>query len=574
MRGAMTSARNVAEFMVTQGDCSPQASWTKYCTHKTESIILPDKDSVCSWKLGRPVEESPHRHVTKAPKPKVYPDILHHVGETPMVRINRINKEYGLECELLAKCEFFNPGGSIKDRIGLRMVEEAERDGILKPSSVIIEPTSGNTGIGLAMAAAIRGYRCIIVLPEKMSREKVDVLRALGAEIVRTPTSARYDSPESHISVAFSLCREIPGAVILDQYRNPGNPLAHYDTTAEEILDQCGGHLDMVVMGAGTGGTATGVARKLKERLPNVQIVGVDPHGSELAIDAEPNDPSVTMYEVEGIGYDFVPTVLDRSLIDTWYKCNDKDSFLMARKLIRQEGLLCGGSSGSAMSVAVVAAKSLKAGQKCVVVLPDGVRNYMTKFLSDGWMAERGFISLYSEMSTKHWWWNQTVRSLRLRIPLTVTPSVTCQDSVELMSAEGIDQVPVVEESGAVLGMVSLGNLMSKILARRIDATTPVAKAAYDQFRKVTLDTTLGMLSTMLEHGHFALVVAEQVQDSQQTSASAPLSPHLWLPRPMATGVSKTKEVVIGIVTNIDLLRFITKGSKPKTDNGINGGDK
>ncbi|XP_065288614.1 cystathionine beta-synthase isoform X2 [Dermacentor albipictus] len=562
-----------------KGECSPQISWTKYCTHETENIVFPDKDSVCAWQLGKSVAESPHQHITRTPKPKVYPDILHHVGETPMVRINRINKEYGLECELLAKCEFFNPGGSIKDRIGLRMVEEAERDGILKPGSVIIEPTSGNTGIGLAMAAAIRGYRCIIVLPEKMSREKVDVLRALGAEIVRTPTSARYDSPESHISVAFSLCREIPGAVILDQYRNPGNPLAHYDTTAEEILDQCGGHVDMVVMGAGTGGTATGVARKLKERLPNVQVVAVDPHGSELAVDAEPNDPSVTMYEVEGIGYDFVPTVLDRSLIDKWYKCNDKDSFLMARKLIRHEGLLCGGSSGSAMSVAVVAAKSLKAGQKCVVILPDGVRNYMTKFLSDGWMAERGFISLYSEMSTKHWWWNQTVRSLRLRIPLTVTPGVSCQDAVELMSAEGIDQVPVVEESGAVLGMVSLGNLMSKILARRIDATTPVAKAAYDQFRKVTLDTTLGVLSTMLEHGHFALVVAEQVQESQRTSDSARLSSQRrftppWLPRPMATGASTTKEVVIGIVTNIDLLRFITKGSKPKPDNSINGDNR
>lgn len=200
------------------GDCSPtQAPWTKYCTHDTESIILPDKESVCTWALGKSVQESPHRHITRTPKPKIYPDILHHVGETPMVRINRINKEYGLECELLAKCEFFNPGGSIKDRIGLRMIEEAERDGVLKPGSVIIEPTSGNTGIGLAMAAAIRGYRCIIVLPEKMSREKVDVLRALGAEIVRTPTSARYDSAESHISVAFRLCREIPGAIILDQ---------------------------------------------------------------------------------------------------------------------------------------------------------------------------------------------------------------------------------------------------------------------------------------------------------------------------------------------------------------------
>lgn len=248
--------------------------WSKYCSNETEALILPDKGSACTWALGKPSSESPHRQCPRTPKPKIYPDILSHVGGTPMVRINKITEEYGVECQMLAKCEFFNPGGSIKDRIGLRMVDEAERDGILKPGSVIIEPTSGNTGIGLAMAAAVRGYRCVIVLPEKMSREKVDVLRGLGAEIVRTPTSARYDSPESHISVAFRLCKEIPNAVILDQYRNPGNPLAHYDTTAEEILEQCGGDVSMVVMGAGTGGTITGVARKLKEKLPHCKVRG------------------------------------------------------------------------------------------------------------------------------------------------------------------------------------------------------------------------------------------------------------------------------------------------------------
>ncbi|KAG0410234.1 hypothetical protein HPB47_012676, partial [Ixodes persulcatus] len=518
-----------------------------YCTHETQAAIMPDKRSACTWALGKSATDSPHRHSTRGPKAKIFPDILAHVGDTPMVRINKINKEYGLECELLAKCEFFNPGGSIKDRIGLRMVQEAERDGILRSGSVIIEPTSGNTGIGLAMAAAIRGYRCVIVLPEKMSREKVDVLRALGAEIVRTPTSARYDSPESHLSVAFRLCKEIPGAVILDQYRNPGNPLAHYDTTAEEILEQCGGNVSMVVMGAGTGGTITGVARKIKEKLPDCKIIGVDPQGSILAVGAdEPDDPRVTMYDVEGIGYDFIPTVLERELVDKWYKSNDSSSFLMARKLISAEGLLCGGSSGAAMSVAVHAAKSLKPGQKCVVVLPDGVRNYMTKFLSDTWMVERGFMDLSSEMSSKHWWWNQTVRSLKLCIPLTLLPSVTCQEAIELMSAESIDQVPVVDASGMVLGMVSLGNLMSKILARLIDAGTPVSKAAYDQFKKVTLDTTLGKLSTILEHGHFALVVAEQMQ--------------------VAGTASIRKEVVIGIVTNIDLLRYITKREKQRGD--------
>jgi cystathionine beta-synthase len=251
---------------------------------------------------------------------------------------------------------------------------------------VLIEPTSGNTGIGIAMAGAVRGYRVIITLPEKMSREKQVVLAALGAEIVRTPTEAAWDSPESHIGVAKRLQEEIPRAHILDQYTNPSNPRVHYEETANEILDDLDGEVDMVVIGAGTGGTVTGVGRRIKEVRPEAIIVGADPVGSILAGEEE-----IRTYEVEGIGYDFIPDVLDRDVVDRWVKTEDGPAFRLARRLIREEGLLVGGSSGSAIYAALECAGDLPAGKNCVVVLPDGVRNYMTKFVDDRWMAEKGF---------------------------------------------------------------------------------------------------------------------------------------------------------------------------------------
>ena len=315
----------------------------------------------------------------------LYENILQWVGNTPLVQLRNIGRD--LACNLYGKCEFLNPGGSVKDRIAARMVEEAEKAGRIRPGDTLIEPTSGNTGIGLAIAGAAKGYKVIITMPEKMSREKQVVLERLGADIVRTPTEAPWDAPGSHIGVAKRLVKETPRAHILDQYTNPDNPLAHYCGTGQEIIDDLDGRVDMVVMGAGTGGTITGVAKRLKEHNPNCIIVGADPVGSILADD---ND-EVGTYKVEGIGYDFIPDVLDRSLIDIWVKTEDKPAFQLARRLIAEEGLLCGGSSGSALFAALDQTPQLPAGANCVVVLPDSVRNYLSKFLDDEWMREQGF---------------------------------------------------------------------------------------------------------------------------------------------------------------------------------------
>ena len=311
-------------------------------------------------------------------------NILEAIGKTPIVKLNKIGSE--IECNLFAKCEFFNPGGSVKDRIGYNMVLEAEKDGRIKPGDVLIEPTSGNTGIGLALAAAVKGYKMIITMPEKMSQEKEVVLKALGAEIVRTPTEAAWNDPESHIEIAKKMKKEIPNAHILDQYANPSNPEAHYEFTAQEIIDDFPNGLDMIVAGVGTGGTITGIAKKLKEKYPNIIVIGVDPFGSILG-----GGNKVYPYKVEGIGYDFFPDVLNNKLIDKYIKVNDEDSFKTSRLLIKKEGLLCGGSCGTATFAALQAAKKLNENQNCLVILPDSIRNYMSKFVNDNWMKKNNF---------------------------------------------------------------------------------------------------------------------------------------------------------------------------------------
>ncbi|MET0341777.1 MAG: cystathionine beta-synthase [Polyangiales bacterium] len=429
---------------------------------------------------------------------KIHDSILSAVGNTPLVRLGRIGRD--LPCELLGKCEFMNPGGSVKDRIGVRMLLDAEREGRIKPGDTLIEPTSGNTGIGLALAAAVRGYRVIITMPEKMSQEKQVVLEALGAEIIRTPTEAAWDAPDSHIGVARRLKEVIPGSHILDQYANPSNPLAHEEGTAAEILAQCDGKLDALVMTAGTGGTITGVARAIKRALPNAKIIGVDPEGS---IRAGPGE--IRSYKVEGIGYDFSPDVLDRDRVDRWVKSNDRDSFRVARRLIRQEGLLVGGSSGAAAWAALAVAKDMQPGQRVVVILPDSIRNYLSKFVSDAWMRQHGFLQADWEIGTM----GDVMRNLGPRKLITLPIDAHVREATELFKEHGISQIPVLD-GGRLVGILTELDAMQQLVSGRATPATTVAEAMVRRVATVEINAPAGELLTIFERGEVALVIDDE----------------------------------------------------------------
>ncbi|EHK96931.1 putative Cystathionine beta-synthase [Glarea lozoyensis 74030] len=401
------------------------------------------------------------------------------IGNTPLVRLNKIPQSLGIEAEVYAKVELFNAGGSVKDRIALRMIEEAEKSGRIKPGDTLIEPTSGNTGIGLALVGAIKGYKTIITLPEKMSPEKVAVLRALGATIIRTPTQAAWDSPESHIGVARRLQKEIPNSHILDQYANENNPNAHEFGTAEEIWQQTNGQIKAIVAGAGTGGTITGLSKGLKKHNPDIKVIAADPFGSILALPESLNQEHANeSYKVEGIGYDFIPEVLNQKAVDLWYKTDDVESFMYARRLIAEEGLLVGGSSGSAMAAMVRAVKDLglKKGDIVVVILPDSIRSYLSKFADDDWLALESTPSKKKDPYS-----GATLRALRLKPVTTVLADSACSEAIETMREKGFDQLPVLAPTGGKLvGLVTLGNLLSWISRGRATGKSPVSDVMFD----------------------------------------------------------------------------------------------
>lgn len=456
----------------------------------------------------------------------IYNNIMETIGNTPLVKLNSVTSD--LPCTILAKVEFFNPGGSIKDRIGPAIIEDAERSGKLKPGGTIVESTSGNTGVGLAIAAAIKGYRCIFVMPDKMSQEKILLLRAYGARVVVTPTAVEPDDPRSYYQVADRLVEETPNAILANQYHNPVNPQAHVESTGPEIWQQTKGRITHFVAGMGTGGTITGVGRYLKEKNPHIKIVGVDPVGSILyELHKSGRTIKAEGYKIEGIGEDFLPSTLDLSVVDHVVQTEDKESFLMTRRLVREEGIFCGGSCGSAVVGAIKYAHEQKLGKEdvVVVILPDSGSRYLSKAFDDDWLRENGFLE-------QTW---VDFRAMDIQAAkgegeiISAKPTDLMTDVVALMKQYNVSQLPVLDDNGRLLGVVTEIDLLNHILV------TNHATHAPDESIEAIVETNVPVVRP-----------------------STPLETLMGIFSKHNAVIISSNDKVQGILTKIDILDFLS----------------